>query len=116
MAAQVCNCQSISVFGNTLDRGAYGFYFEVPNNNALILNNNFGGASLGSIGYHGARDSINTAQIFGNTLSEGISFHVQLTYSNSFGWFLRANTYLGSNSNSIAPFLDPASSAVHLCN
>ncbi len=53
-----------------------------------------------------------TPLIFG----PGVSFHVKLPHTHSFGWFLGQNTYLNSSSNSVPPFLDPASSAVHIFN
>ena len=52
----------------------------------------------------------------GNTLWQGVTFNVQIPYANSFGWFLGNNTYLDASSNSVPPFLDPASSAVHIFN
>ena len=84
--------------------------------NALILNNNFSGAAYRGIGYGSASDYLNAGQIFGNALSEGVSFHVQLTYSNSFGWFLGNNTNVNTNLDVVPAFLDPASSAVHIFN
>jgi len=88
--------------------------FLLTNNAALILNNNFSNATFGSIGYGAAGDSLNSAQIYGNTLNEGVTFHVQLTYSNSFGWFIGANKYVDTNMNVIPPFFDPISSAAHI--
>jgi len=84
--------------------------------NALILNNNFSGAAYRGIGYRSAGDYLSTAQIFGNTLCEGVSFHVQATYTNSFGWFLGGNTNVDTNLNIVPLFLDPAASAVHIFN
>jgi hypothetical protein len=84
--------------------------------NAVILNNNFSGAAYRGIGYQSAGDYLSTAQIFGNTLGQGVSFHIQLTYTNSFGWFLGGNTYMNTNSNVVPLFIDPASSAVHIYN
>lgn len=117
-AVLVQDCQSASVCGNTFgtNGGGLGFSFHGTDNSALILNNNFSNVTYRAIGYGGAGDSLYTAQIFGNILGEGVSFHVQLTASNSFGWFLDQNTYLNSSSNSVPPFLDPASSAVHIVN
>jgi hypothetical protein len=80
------------------------------------LNNNFGAAAYRGIGYQFTGESINTAQIFGNILGQGVSFHVQLTYSNSFGWFLGGNTNVDTNSNIVPLFTDPASTAAHLYN
>jgi len=84
--------------------------------NAVILNNNFSAAAYRGIGYGSAGDYLNAGQIFGNTLCEGVSFHVQLTYSNSFGWFLGGNTNVNTNQNVVPLFTDPASSAVHIFN
>ena len=88
--------------------------FLLTNNAALILNNNFSNATFGSIGYGAAGDSLNSAQIYGNTLNEGVTFHVQLTYSNSFSWFFRHNTYVEASTNIVPPFFDPMSSAAHI--
>jgi hypothetical protein len=44
------------------------------------------------------------------------TFHVQLPFANSFGWFLQHNQYWNASSNSVPPFLDPISSAVHTPN
>ena len=113
-AAQTQGSRSASVCGNTLLAGGEGFLFIGPNSNALILNNNFSNAAYRGIGYGSTGDSLNTAQIFGNTLGEGVSFHVQLTYTNSFGWFLGNNTYVNTNSVVVPLFADPASSAMHI--
>jgi len=103
-----------NVCGNTLVAGKVAFSFVGSNTSAVILNNNFGAAAYRGIGYVSTGDSLSTAQIFGNTVGQGVSFHVQFPSSNSFGWFLGRNTYLNSSSNT--PFLDPASSAVHIRN
>ena len=117
LSLSVQYCQKANVCGNTLFSGGYGFGFALTNGSALILNNNFSGATYRGIGYGSAGDSLNAAQIFGNILGEGVSFHVQIPYTNSFGWFLGTNnTYLNAFSNSVPPFLDPASSAVHISN
>ena len=96
--------------------GGHGFFFTGGCSNALILNNNFSGAAYRGIGYQSAGDYLSTAQIFGNTLGQGVSFHVQLTYTNSFGWFLGNNTNVNTNLDVVPAFLDPASSAVHIFN
>jgi hypothetical protein len=115
-AAGAQGCRSASVCGNTLVAGGQGFWFLGANTNALILNNNFANASYRSVGYQTAADSLSTAQIFGNTLGDGVSFHVQLPDANSFGWFLGQNTFVDTNSNIVPAFLDPASSAEHTSN
>jgi hypothetical protein len=113
-AVGVSACQAANVCGNTLIGGSRGFAYTGSNTSALILNNNFGAAAYAGIDYQLIGDSLNTAQIFGNTLGEGVSFHVQLTFTNSFGWFLGGNTYLNANSNSVSLFADPTSSALHI--
>jgi hypothetical protein len=115
-AVWVVSCQAANVCGNTLVAGARGFWFNGTNTAALILNNNFSNAAYCGIGYGSTGDSLSTAQIFGNAIGEGVNFHVQLPYTNSFGWFLGSNTYINFTSNSIPAFLDPASSAVHIFN
>jgi hypothetical protein len=78
------------------------------------LNNNFSGATYRGIGYLSASDYVNSAQIFGNILGQGSTFHVELPSANSFGWFLGQNEYLDAANKSVPPFLDPISSAVHI--
>ena len=48
-----------------------------------------------------------------NRLSQGMGFHAQLIYAESFGWFFNHNKYL-SGTNTVPPFFDPASSAAHV--
>jgi hypothetical protein len=115
-AAEAAGCQRASVCGNTLFAGGYGFYFTGANSNAFILNNNFSGAAYRGIGYILSGDSLNSAQIFDNTLCEGVSFHVQLHYVDSFGWFLGNNTNVNTNSIVVSLFTDPASTAIHIFN
>jgi hypothetical protein len=115
-AAGASGCRTANVCGNTLFAGGYGFNFTGANSNALILNNNFGAAAYRGIGYILSGDSLNSAQVFGNTLSEGVSFHVQLNYTNSFGWFLGNNTNVNTNSIVVPLFTDPASTTIHIFN
>jgi hypothetical protein len=114
--ADMYGCQSGSVCGNTFLAGGIGLHYVGSNSNALVLNNNFAGATFGSIGRDYVGDFVNNAQIYGNTLSQGVTFHVQLPTTNSFGWFLKENIYMGAYSNSVPPFTDPLSSAVHVAN
>jgi hypothetical protein len=115
-AASIQICQQANVLGNTLVAGGHGVLFALNCTNALILNNNFSGAAYRGIGYITMGDSLSTAQIFGNTLSEGVSFHVQVPYSNSFGWFAGSNTYVTNITTGAPAFFDPASSAIHIFN
>jgi hypothetical protein len=77
------------------------------------LNNNFSGATYRGIGYSLVGDSLASAQIFGNTLGQGVTFHAQLPYPNNSAWFFKTNTYLNAYSNSVLPFFDPIETAVH---
>jgi hypothetical protein len=115
-AVQVSTCLSASICGNTLVSGGIGFRYDGGCSNALVLNNDFGTTSYRGIGYPFSGGSLNTAQIFSNILSQGVSFHVQLPYATSFGWFLDGNTYLNGSTNKVPVFLDPLSSAVHIFN
>jgi hypothetical protein len=96
--------------------GGFGVSFGPNCTNAIIMNNNFGNAGFRGIGFVDAAGSLQNASIFRNILGEGVSFHAQVDYTNSFGWFLNQNTYLNSSSNSLPPFLDPAASSVHVSN
>ena len=80
------------------------------------MNNDFGAVTYCGIGYQYIGDSLNSAQIFSNILGQGVNFHIQLPYTNSFGWFVGSNIYLDINSNSNSVFMDPISSAVHIFN
>jgi hypothetical protein len=115
-AVNVAQCQAANVCGNTLSNGSLGFIFTGTNASALILNNNFSNAAYRGIGYLYNGDSLTTAQIFGNSLGEGVSFHIQLPYTSSFGWFLGSNTYVTTNMTAVPLFADPASSAIHIFN
>ncbi len=115
-AVWVGSCQAANVCGNTLVSGSRGLWFNGPNTKALILDNTFGAAAYCGIGYGSTGDSLGAAQIFGNTLCEGVNFHVQLPYTNSFGWFLATNKYVDTNLIVVPQFLDPVSSAVHIFN
>lgn len=53
------------------------------------------------------------AALSSNRLSQGMGFHAQLIYAESFGWFFNHNKYL-SGTNTVPPFFDPASSAAHV--
>jgi hypothetical protein len=110
------NCTQANVFGNTLASGGHGVMFEPQCGNAVIMNNNFANVTYRGIGLAEFGGSVQSASIFNNVLGQGSTFHVQLPAASSFGWFLRQNEYLNASSNSVPPFLDPASSAVHISN
>jgi hypothetical protein len=116
-AAGLPVCRLAAACGNTELAGGYGFLFLAgPSGSALILNNNFAGATYRGIGDGGPPDSLTSAQVFGNIIAQGATFHVEMPYTNSFGWFLGHNRYLDAFSNSVPPFLDPPNASVHFCN
>jgi hypothetical protein len=78
------------------------------------MDNNFANVTYRGIGIANGVGSLQSASIFNNVLGEGSTFHVQVSFTNSFGWFLNGNEYLNASNNSVPPFLDPASSAVHV--
>lgn len=109
--------QWINALGNTLENGGLGAVIVDACGSAIIMNNNFANANYRGIGLDPTvgTGSVQNAAIFNNILGGGSTFHVQLPFTNSFGFFLRQNTYLNSSSNSVAfPFLDPIASAVHV--
>jgi hypothetical protein len=108
-------CQTANVCGNTLAAGGYGLLYQQNCTNALVLMNNFAGASYGGIGYQDGGDFLLNAAVLRNFLAEGVSFHVQLPYPNNFGWFLNGNTYSNGTTN-VPAFLDPMASSVHTSN
>ena len=114
-AAAIAGCQTLNLCGNTLVSGGYGVWYEENCANALILNNDFSGVTYCGIGYMWTENSLPNAQIYGNVLGQGVSFHAKPQPYNGFGWFLKQNQYLNGFSN-VPPFLDPASSAAHVSN
>jgi hypothetical protein len=111
--ADAVNGCSPNLCGNTLLAGDYALWYLGENGSALVLNNDFGAAAYRGIGYGTIGDSLNAAQIYGNTLGQGVSFHVQVGITNGFGWFLGNNIYTNASGNSGPPFLDPISAPVH---
>jgi hypothetical protein len=107
-------CTAANVCGNTLVSGPVGFMFYPGCTNALILANNFSNVTYRGIGYALGGGSVQSASVFNNIIGQGVSFHVELPYTNSFGWFLDQNTYVGTNGAVVPPFCDPASSSVHI--
>jgi hypothetical protein len=115
-AVSLQNTTSANVFGNTLVSGGHGVVFASGCGNAVVMNNDFANVSYRGVGLAGGGGSLRNAAIFNNILGQGVSFHVELPYTDSFGWFLEGNTCLNGSSNSVPPFLDPLSSAVHMSN
>lgn len=115
-AAYVKYCTSANVLGNTLLFGGHGVQFDVGCVNALIMNNNFANVTYRGIGLESGGASLQHALIANNILGQGSTFHVQLPYTNSAGWFLVHNQYLNASSNSVPPFIDPLGSAAHISN
>jgi hypothetical protein len=80
------------------------------------VHNNFANAAYRGIGLALEGGSVQSALIINNILGEGSTFHVQLPFPGSFGWFLYQNEYLNTYSNSVPPFMDPLSSSAHISN
>jgi hypothetical protein len=96
--------------------GCHGIEFSSGSTNMLVMDNDFGSAVYAGIDYHYTGYSVANAQIYSNILGAGLTYHVQLPYTNSFSWFVGTNTFLDVNSNSVPAFLDPVSSAMHVFN
>ena len=114
-AAAVQFCQTLNILGNTLVTGGYGADFGLECGDALIMANDFSGATYRGIGDYQSYNSPASAQVFRNRLGEGVSFHVQIPYTSSFGWFFSQNQYL-NGTNVVAPFVDPVASEAHISN
>ena len=116
----VGSCTAANVCGNTLSNGPLGFLYGPGCANAIILANNFSNSTYRAIGYFDlpnlGNGTLQSASIFTNSLNEGVSFHAELDYAHSFGWFLNRNTYLNGTNVVSSPFCDPISSAVHISN
>jgi hypothetical protein len=115
-AVAVAGSQAANVCGNSMTNGGHGFRYQDTNISALILDNNFAGAGYRGTGYVSIGDFVTTAQIFSNILGQGVSFHAQLPYSSSFGWFMSSNIYVTNISTVVPLFTDPASSSIHIYN
>jgi hypothetical protein len=116
--AAVClqNYTWANVFGNTLISGGHGVVFGAQCGHTTIMNNDFANVTYRGIGLAGGGGSFQSAAIINNVLGQGVSFHVELPFADSFGLFLYQNEYLNSSGNSVPPFLDPISSAAHMSN
>jgi hypothetical protein len=109
-------CDNMAVTGNTLISAGSGTSFGGQCGSAIIMNNDFSGATYRGIGLGEYGGSLQIAQIFNNKISEGSSFHVQSPVTNSFGWFLEKNVFVNGTGKQVPPFLDPPGSAIHLSN
>ncbi len=114
--AEIGGCQTLNLCGNTLVSGGFGVWYEENCANALVLNNDFSGVTHCGIGYMWTENSLPNAQIYGNKLGQGVTFHAKPQLYNGFGWFLKQNQYLNGSTTVFPPFLDPVSSAAHVSN
>lgn len=111
----VSDSKYCNILGNTLAAGGRGFFFGAKCQNALLLANDLRNVSYSGMSWLGSAfsDAVNVASVFGNQLGEGSTFHLQLQPSNTFGWFLKGNSYFSGNA--IVPaFVDPAATSIHL--
>lgn len=115
---EVESCTAANVCGNTLVSGPHGFLYGPGCTNAIILANDFSAASYRGIGgwpLSIGNGTLQSASIFNNKIGEGVSFHAEVDFLNSFGWFLGQNTYM-NGTNAVPLFCDPLSPAVHIFN
>ena len=111
----VSGCQQVNVCGNTLSNGMEGVYFVSPSSNSVILANNFGGVAHNSIVDLGWESgTVQDAQVIGNMLGRGDSYHLKTPYTQGPNWFLYKNQYVDSHSNSVPVFTDSASLPAHI--
>ena len=102
-----------NVSGNTLLAGESGIVWSDLCTNALVLKNDIWAASGGALDYQGSNGVVRNIQVVKNVLNQGQSYHLKLKYSDSGAFFLQKNTY--TNNVSVGdPFIDPASSPVHI--
>ena len=108
-------CAAANVCGNILRSGGYGVaFYSGCSTNAVILNNNMASATYEGIGLSPFGGSLQSAYIFSNVIGQGVTFHLQMPYSNSFGWFVGSNIYTTNLSTQVPLFTDPASTAIHI--
>jgi hypothetical protein len=92
----------------------------------VILANNFSGVLHNSIvdygstqpSYQGGQLFTNTtvqgAQVIGNILSKGDSYHLKVPFGQGPNWFLYQNQFIDTNSNAVLPFTDAANLPAHI--
>lgn len=115
-AVGVAYCAAANILGNTLDYGGHGAVFGWACSNAIIMNNNFAGATYRSVGLMWGGGSLDHALILNNILGQGSTFHVGMPVTNNFGWFLYQNDCLNQASQTVPAFCDPINSAAHVMN
>jgi hypothetical protein len=102
-----------NVSGNTLLAGGHGLRALGSCTNALILKNDFSGATHRGIAYDQPAGYAQTIAIVKNVLNQGDSFHLKLMYSDSFNYFLMRNSYRDGTNLNLNAFIDAAGCPVH---
>ena len=114
-AVMIGSCPAASVCGNTMSEGYCGLVFTLQSTNVLVLNNDFGSAQFVGMGYPVIPAGLARAQVYGNRIGQGLTFHAQMNYPDTFGWFFKQNQFL-NGTNVVPPFFDPAGNSAHVAN
>jgi hypothetical protein len=99
--------------GNTLLAGGHGLRAVRSCTNALILKNDFTGATHRGIAYDQLPGYAQNIAIVKNVLNQGDSFHLKLMYPDSFNYFLIRNSYRDGTNLNLNAFIDAAGCPVH---
>jgi len=103
----------VNISGNTLLTGQCAVVWYDCSTNALVLKNDFRGASIRALEYYGSNGVVRNIQILKNILNQGNSYHLKLKYPDSAAFFLQKNIYTNGVTR-VDPFLDAAASPVHI--
>ena len=103
----VATAASVDVAGNTLVSGDMPIRVTAGCTNAIILANNFSGATLWGLWDQSAAGALAKSLVLKNTISCGNSFHLAAPYSDGSHWFLVQNDYV-TNQVPVAPVWSPA--------
>jgi hypothetical protein len=107
--------EHLNVSGNTLQAGGHGVTLMRECTNVVVLKNDFSAATHRSLSYDDENSGgyLTRAVIAKNILGQGDSFHAKVAWPDSPTYFLLRNTYQ-CGMNPVSPFLDAATSPVHV--
>lgn len=106
------NMRAANVTGNTLVSGGYGVRWLDYATNAVVLKNDFSGATYRALAYDGTNGAVHAIAILKNQLNQGVSFHLKLPEADARGFFLWNNLF-PNGATAVNPFTDSASAPVH---
>ena len=101
-----------NISGNTLLAGGHGVRWLDAATNAVVLKNDFGGATYRALAYDGTNGAVHAMAILKNRLNQGVSFHLKLREADAPGFFLWNNVFT-NGVTTVNPFTDSASAPVH---